>query len=257
MTHKKLILCLVLGIFVGWVCAQDGGDGTLRRIHVPILMYHYVSELPPNADDLRVGLTLSPALFESHLQYLRANGYQTISLTDLHNALLYGYELPPKPVILTFDDGYIDHYTVVLPLLRQYEFTGTFFIITQFIDEGRNGYLNWTQIQEMGEAGMAIEAHTKTHPDLSNRDIPFLVYQIMGSIETLNANLSTPARMFAYPAGRYDDLTLQLIATTPIQRAVTTQRGALHTTDNWFEVTRLRVTNQTGAAGLAQLLNTR
>lgn len=263
--RQNLILCLstifLFGVLAGITYSDTPslteGDGTLRRVHVPILMYHYVSELPPNADDLRVNLTLSPRLFESHLQYFQANNYTTISLQEMHDALLYGEPLPPKPVILTFDDGYLDHYTIVFPLLKQYGFTGTFFIITQFIDEGSVGYLNWEQIREMSAHGMAMEAHTKTHPDLRNRDVDYLVYQIMGSLETLDANLDLDARMFAYPAGRYDDATLKLISTTPIRRAVTTQHGALHTSDNWFEVPRLRITHQTGAAGLAQLLNSR
>src|SRR5690606_25879223 len=66
------------------------GDGTLRRIHVPILMYHYIGELPPDADDIRRGLTLHPDIFRQHIEYLADNGYHTVSLYEVDNALENG-----------------------------------------------------------------------------------------------------------------------------------------------------------------------
>ncbi len=230
-------------------------DGTLRRINIPILMYHYVSELPPDADNIRKNLTLHPQLFADHLRYLKENGYSTISLYQAHQALMYGELLPPKPVILTFDDGYIDHFSIVFPLLQQYQMTGTFFIITHFADENRPGYLSWEHIEKMALAGMSMESHTKTHADLRSRSYDFLVYQFLGSMESLNARLPSPTRMFAYPVGYYDNQTLAVISTTPILRAVTTQFGSYQTTDNRYEMPRLRITDETGASGLRYLLN--
>src|SRR5215207_5305181 len=149
------------------------GDGTLRRLRVPILMYHYVSELPPDADDIRVGLTVSPQMFREHMQYLQTAGYQTVSLYEINLALEHGTPLPPKPVVLTFDDGYIDHYSTVFPILQEYSFTGTFFIISQFVDNNHPAYMTWEQIAQMANAGMRMEAHTKTHADLRSRNYDF------------------------------------------------------------------------------------
>jgi peptidoglycan/xylan/chitin deacetylase (PgdA/CDA1 family) len=230
-------------------------DGTLRRIQVPVLMYHYISPLPPQADDVRIGLTVSPETFRTHLLYLQAEGYTTISLYDLHDALLTGRRLPPKPVVLTFDDGHIDHYVTVFPLLREFGFTGTFFIITGRADAGDPAYVSWSQIAEMAAAGMSMEAHTKRHMDLRQRDYNFLVYEILGSIESLQAHTGQPTTMFAYPAGRYDDATLGVLESLNVWRAVTTEPGTAHTTDNWLQVPRLRITGELSAAGLAGLLN--
>jgi peptidoglycan/xylan/chitin deacetylase (PgdA/CDA1 family) len=218
-------------------------------------MYHYVSELPPDADEIRTNLTLSPFLFQQHVSYLKENGYQTISLYEAYNALMLGAILPSKPIILTFDDGYIDHYTHVFPVLKSANYAGTFFIITNFADENRYGYLSWSQIGEMAKNGMSMESHTKTHSDLRQRSYDFLVYEFLGSIESLQNHLNTRADMFAYPVGRYDDNTLAVIATTPIKLAVTTQMGAYLTSDNPYELPRLRVTNETGIEGLKWLLN--
>ncbi|MBC7869914.1 MAG: polysaccharide deacetylase family protein, partial [Chitinophagaceae bacterium] len=229
-------------------------DGTLRRINVPILMYHYVSPLPPNADQVRVGLTISPEIFRQHLQYLRDQGYSTISLYELHNALITGTSLPPKPIILTFDDGYIDHYTIVLPLLREFGYTGTFFIITGKADTAEANYVTWDQITEMAAVGMNMEAHTKNHLDLRVRDFDVLVYQILGSIESLQAHTDQATRMFAYPAGRYDESTIAVLQSLGVWRAVTTENGTLHTSDNLLEVSRLRINGEMSVAGLAQIL---
>ena len=256
-----ILLCAVLLSLSSWVQSQDDptviGDGTLRRLRVPILMYHYVGNPPPDADQYRTALTISTPMFRDHLRYLAQEGYSTISLYDLDAALNEGYPLPLKPIILTFDDGYIDHYESVFPALREFGFVGTFFIITSFADENKRGHLSWSQIVEMAEAGMSMEAHTKTHVELDKRSYDFLVYQMLGSIESLEAYLGRPARMFSYPVGRYDDMTLLVASQANIRRAVTTQNGQIHTTDNRLELPRLRISNTSGVPALAQMLQSR
>lgn len=233
---------------------QPIADGTLRKIRVPILMYHYVGYLPADADNVRVNLTITPDLFQQHIDYLSRAEFSPISLYEISEALLHGAYLPPKPIVLTFDDGHIDHYTNVFPILRDFSYTGTFFIITQFADNNQPGYLNWNQIQEMADAGMSMQSHTKTHPDLRNRDHNFLVYQILGSIESLEHYTQNEITAFSYPAGRYDTAVLNLLDTTTIQTAVTTQFGMQHTTTDMLEMPRIRITNETGVAGLDYLL---
>lgn len=252
---RYILLFLVLTSFsVTNDPADIQPDGTLRRIHVPILMYHYISDLPEDADDIRVDLTVTPQNFHEHMAYLRDAGYQTISLDQLYAALTIGAPLPPKPIVITFDDGYVDHYTNAFPILQEFGFTGTFFIITQTADDNNPNHLSWSQIEEMAAAGMAMQSHTKNHPDLRERDYDFLVYQILGSVESLEAHINLPVRMLAYPVGRYDETTLAVTAQSPILLAVTTQSGAYHTTDGVLELSRLRMSYSVGVAGLDQLL---
>jgi peptidoglycan/xylan/chitin deacetylase (PgdA/CDA1 family) len=230
------------------------GDGTLRRIRVPILMYHYVSELPADADATRIDLTVRPDIFRAQMDYLKEQGYTTISLYQLDDALLNGTPLPPKPIILTFDDGYIDHYINVFPVLQEHGFTGTFFIITGMPDNRTPAYMSWSHIREMADAGMNMEPHTKTHQDLRNRDYDFLVYELLGSIQSLESYIGHEPHMFAYPVGHYDGATLSVLGQLGIWRAVTTEHGDLETTDNRLEVPRLRVSGDTGVTGLEYLI---
>ncbi|MFW5709101.1 MAG: polysaccharide deacetylase family protein [Chloroflexota bacterium] len=229
---------------------------TMRRVNVPILMYHYVSPLPEDADPFRIDLTIFPERFREHLAYLQASGFQTITLHDLYGALMHGQPLPEKPIILTFDDGYIDHYTYVFPELLRFGFRGTFFVITGMADVGNPRHLNWLQIREMALAGMQMESHTKTHPDLRNREYEFLVYEILGSLESLEAHTGLPARAFSYPAGRYDLMALSVLDQTSVTMAVTTRQGQWHTSEAPLELSRLRISGNLSVAGLVSLLNT-
>jgi peptidoglycan/xylan/chitin deacetylase (PgdA/CDA1 family) len=239
-----------------WMAHSPEWDGTYRRIRVPILMYHYVSHPPQDADEYRLDLSVAPELFRDHMEFLFYQGYTPISLYQLHDALMTGTTLPPKPVVLTFDDGYIDHYTNVFPVLREYRYAATFFIITGMPDQSNAGYMSWSQISELAQAGMSIESHTRDHPSLNGRDYDFLVYQLLGAQQSIEHYTGRQPHMFCYPAGRYDDLTLTVLQTMPVWRALTTQNGAFHTTDNVLEMPRLRVSSDTGVLGLARLLET-
>lgn len=263
LNYRSLAIALITWLLVMFsyqpTSVQAGlnsqGDGTLRRLRVPILMYHYVSPLPPGADDIRIGLTVEPNVFQQHIDYLVTAGYKPISLYEIRDALLSGQPLPPNPVVLTFDDGYIDHYDYVFPVLQRHGFTATFFIITNTADHASPAYMNWSQIRTMADAGMHMEPHTKSHRDLRQRDYDFLIYEILGSQQSLDAHVENVPRMFSYPAGRYDLDTLVVLNSLSTWGAVTTQRGVYHTSTSLLEMPRLRVTGNMSVAGLAQILN--
>lgn len=256
---KRAYLLIVALLLVGarlFVSADDrpAPDGTLRRIHLPILMYHYVDKLPPNADDIRRGLTISPQLFRDHLRYLQQEGYQTVTFRQAYEALMTGRPLPPKPVVLTFDDGYDHHYSAVFPMLKEFHMVGTFYLITGALDSGRAGYMTWEQAAEMANAGMEIGAHTKNHIDLRARSFDTLVYEIVGSIESVTAHTGQRPISFSYPIGRYDEDTLAVMATLSPIVAVTTQAGSRIIGDQLLEVPRIRINPDTSVFALSRLL---
>lgn len=221
---------------------------------MPILMYHYLSAPPPNANIYRRDLSVTPDQFEAHLAYLREAGYETISFRQLTFAVSRQTALPPKPVIISFDDGYRDNYENAFPLLQKYGFTATFFIFTQPIDEYNIDYLTWEMVKEMHQAGMEFGSHSYRHPDLRSRDVDFLIYEILGSKEAIEERIQESVRFFAYPAGRYDDLTIHILDSAQFWGAVTTEWGAAHTYDNRFEMPRVRVRGSDTADVLAKKL---
>ncbi len=230
-------------------------DGIPRVARVPILMYHYISAPPPGADKYRIDLSVSPERLESHLRYLRDQGYTTISLRDLVYHLTQGAPLPPKPIILTFDDGYEDQYLNAFPLLKKYGFRGTFFIITDFVTEERPGYMTWSQLKEMVAAGMEIGSHSRNHPDLRGKPVDYLVWQALGSKEAIEAHLGITPRFISWPSGRYDDQAIAVFHSAHFWGGVTTHQGTVQRSDRLFELQRIRVRGSYTAKYLDALLH--
>jgi len=230
-------------------------DGVSRTLTVPILMYHYVSTPPDPNDSLRVDLSVTPAQFASHLAYLTENGYETINLYDLALALQTGAPLPERPIILTFDDGYADHFTNACPLLQQYGCTGTFFLVTGFIDAGEPAYLTWDQVTKMRQAGMSVEPHSYDHTDLRDRSIEYLVWETLGPKEAIEARTGEPVRFFCYPSGKYDDRLIEVLESEGYWGAVSTEQGAEHCSADMFRLQRIRVRGSYDAEDLAAILD--
>jgi peptidoglycan/xylan/chitin deacetylase (PgdA/CDA1 family) len=227
-----------------WPGPQDEAPAPVAlpdQVQVPILMYHYVSELPPNPDHYRRDLTVLPENFEAQLQYLASAGYHTITLTDLYLHLTQGYPLPERPVILTFDDGYRDAYEVVFPLLLDYGFTGTFFVLATPAHFESPDYVTWAQMKEMSDAGMEIQAHGRDHVDLRNRSYDYLVYQVWGIQEAVEYHTGHLPRFFCYPSGRYDANVIAVLKSAGYWGAVTTEWGTIHSREGLFEMARVRI----------------
>jgi peptidoglycan/xylan/chitin deacetylase (PgdA/CDA1 family)/energy-converting hydrogenase Eha subunit A len=223
---------------------------------VPILMYHYVSSPAPTAERLRRDLSVEPLEFERQMRWLKDNGFTTISLGQLHDHLSTGAPLPPKPVVLTFDDGHIEHYATVYPLLKSLGMTGTFFIVADYATFSYTNptYLSWQQAREMADGGMSIESHGRSHRDLRNRSFQFLVWEVLGSIEQIEAYTGQRPRFFCYPVGHYDDAIIRMLKSVDMRAAVTTEHGAEHRLSNGYTWRRLRVRYTTSMLQFAALV---
>lgn len=225
---------------------QPTPSGTFSiTVRVPILMYHYVSSPPADADQYRLDLSVEPAAFREQMAYLAANGYTAIDLYDLSLAITGKQTLPPRPIILTFDDGYRDVYENAFPILKEYGLEATFFIVTDFIDQGHPAYLTWPMVEEMAAAGMRMEPHSKNHVDLYGKEHDLVVYQVLGSLQTVEAHVGYRPRYFAYPGGTYDDQTIEVLQALDFWGAVVTAGGKWHGFKDRYEWTRLRMRHTT------------
>lgn len=220
---------------------QPTPDGVARLLRVPILMYHYVSEPPPDADAIRRDLSVAPQQFAAQLAWLREAGYTSITLHELTLALQMGYALPERPVVLTFDDGYRDAYEQAFPLLQEHGFVGTFFLITSMADLGNPSYVTWEQVSEMSAAGMEMQAHCYSHVDLRDRSVDYLVWQVLGAKEAIEARTHVPVRFFCYPSGKYDGRVMQVLHSAGYWAAVTLLEGVEQRSTDPFEMQRIRV----------------
>lgn len=225
-----------------------------RLVEVPILMYHYISQPPPGANAIRRDLSMSPELFASHLQALNKAGYQSTSLRALFDHLMRGQPLPPKPIIITIDDGYADAYVNAFPLLQEYGFTASFFVITDFVNEERAEHVSWEQLREMAAAGMEIGCHSRNHPDLRGQSVDYLVWQALGCKESIELELGFHPRFISYPSGGYDQRTIDVFHSAHYWGGLTSHQGTYQSSNHPFELKRLRVRGYHTADDLMYLL---
>lgn len=170
------------------------------NIKVPILTYHYIANNPRPQDVQRNALSVPPDKFEAEMQYLANNGYTPITLDTLYGIFNKQTTVPAKPVVLTFDDGYIDFYTIAFPILRRFNFHAVSFIPTGLIGGGY--YMNWDQIKEIASSGLVtFEGHTVTHANLPSLSFEAALKQLTDSKNVLQANTNYPVNFVAYPYG--------------------------------------------------------
>jgi peptidoglycan/xylan/chitin deacetylase (PgdA/CDA1 family) len=186
-----------------------------------ILMYHYVRSVDAAIDPLGYDLSVTPELFDQHMAWLASNGYTGIRADMLLRCVRREIACPPKPIGITFDDGYADAYSAALPILQRYGFTATFYIVNSFV--GQPPYMNWDQLAVLRDAGMEIGSHTIDHLMLTRLDLPEMIRQIAQSRQDLERALGVNVVSFCYPVGDYDATVVEQVRAAGFSFAVTTR----------------------------------
>lgn len=191
---------------------------------VPILMYHYIRPDPGPGDPIGRNLSVSPEVFAEQMAWLAREGFTPITLGELADVRARRRALPPKPIVLTFDDGYRDFYDAALPVLRQHGFKATLFVITGMVDQPP--YVTWDMIAEMDNSGLIeIGSHTVWHHQLPSLGDAQLRAEVGDSKHVLEDRLGHPVRTFCYPVGRVDGRSAAAVREAGYEIAVTTQGG--------------------------------
>ncbi len=208
---------------------------------IPVLMYHHVGPLPPRPDRIRKDLTVSTADFTAQMDYLKANGFHTISTQQLYQSTQGHFVLPDKPILITFDDGYKDTFDNAVPVLLARKMTATFGIITEY--PGFPDYATWQQIKDAQQQGMDIIPHTRTHIDLANKKYSHhdRVNEISGSFADIRSHLEISPVAFIYPYGTYNADALQILKDNNAKIAFTTHFGLFTPKNDLLLEPRVRV----------------
>ena len=166
---------------------------------IPVLLYHRIG-------DTEGHLTISPEKFESDLIRLRELGYETISLDIFRKFLIdSNTEMPQNPIMISFDDGYLDNFMNAYPLLRKYGMTAAFYIITSMV--GAEDRLAVGHIREMAANGMSIGSHTVSHRMLGEMGKEEAQNELILSRNYLEGMLQKPVEFIAYPKGSFNGQT--------------------------------------------------
>ena len=221
---------LLLMAFVAWVLTAVPPEG------FPILEYHMVTENPrPDAKPYVV----PPEDFAAQLDYLAAEGYTTITPQDYARARKGKQQLPDKPIILTFDDGYEDNWRVVLPMLEERGMKAAFYMVTNKI--GQPGYLTWDNLFDLERHGMEIGGHTANHLPLTTLSPEQQRDELRLSKLMLEWRGLKTIYSFSYPNGAYDDGIVAMLEEEKYLTAVTGEAGLNTLTTNPYLLRRVNV----------------
>ncbi len=236
-------------------------QSTPRKI--PILMYHSVSD---QATPKYSPFAISPALFAQQVEYLHQQNYTPLTVTQFM-AIRSGNEpWPARPVLLTFDDGLDDFYTGALPVLQQYHFPATLYVVTGYMNgtsrwllaegEGNRPMLTWERLAEIQAAGVECGGHTHYHPQLDTIPLTRAREEIVQCKKILEDRLGRQIYSFAYPYGYHTAAVKQAVQEAGYTSACAVKYEMCAENTDPFALKRLMVGPTTTIPALEALLTT-
>lgn len=210
---------------------NNSNASSLRGVKLPTLLYHNVSSSSKGADPR---LTISVDEFEREVRWLTDQGFVGIRPSDWSAWRRDGAALPPKPVLITFDDAHQGVAQHALPILRRYDFSAAVFVVTAHIG-GTNAWdhsrgcaigslMSDRQIRDWAANGIEFGAHSRTHPDLRSLKQSGLMNEVIGSRDELADLLGAPVISFAYPYGFVNHAVRECVRSA-FEIAFTTRKG--------------------------------
>lgn len=212
---------------------------------VPILEYHVLGR--PQTEVPYPDLYVPRASFRKQMDWLEEQGYEAVTLEQVEEAWYHGGTLPPKPVVISFDDGYRPQYTFALPTLRKHGWPG----VLNLKAEGSDLYES--NVKAMLAAGWELAAHTIDHSDLTSLEGAALEEEVAGSREILQREYGVPVKNFCYPAGRFDETVIAAVEAAGYTGA-TTEIPGWATKDHPYELARIEVLGSWTLSDLAAAL---
>lgn len=215
-------------------------------------MFHRIARLDPERDFLIYENSLSPEKLQSFAHFFAENNLKTLTFFDLKAMELGFARFPKKAVILTFDDGYDNHF-LAAQILEQYGLHGVFFVITEKIDTP--GYLTKAQIREMASKGHEIGSHSVTHPNMENLSEEQIRFEVGDSKKKIEEITGKKVISFCYPSGKYDNRSVSLLEREGYEFARTTASGKVFYPNKKFELTTMRIFPKSSLISLEYLFS--
>ena len=221
---------------------------------VPVMMYHSVApEIKTWAYSF---LSIAPDVFEDQISTLARAGFVGITLEELYGYMSGSRRIPPRAVVLTFDDGYLDNYEFAVPVLLRHQIPAAFFVSTGMIGE-QCGFphdlsklgkalpnMSWDQLREMQAEGFTIGSHTVSHLSCGKSDLDAVARELNSSMAHLKQELDLDRVIFAYPYGGRDDMNpqaLELVKQTGYAACLSAYGGVNRNGVDRFNVLRMGV----------------
>lgn len=214
------------------------------NIDIPILTYHSI-------DESGSVISLESKVFRKQMNFLSENGFNVISLKTFEKKLSENEKILSKTIVLTFDDGFENFYTTAFPILNDYNFSATVFLITDYCGKinnwsgnspllKSNKLMNWREIKELSDKNIEFASHTKTHPDLTRLSNAEIKRELLESKQIIEERLGKEVIGLAYPYGKFN-IEVRNIAQNYFKQAFSTNLGKASLGDDLFALRRLDV----------------
>ena len=226
---------------------QPAGEAT-----VPILLYHRVTD---QTGSYRYAVTVSD--FKAQMKLLAGQGYKTLTISELVSVIREGGNLPRKAVVITFDDGFLDVYENAFPVLQEYGFKATVYMITGVLETKLSyGYMQTPELQELAAAGWEIGSHSVSHSDLKTSTLG-MGSELTKSRTDLESRLGIEVRTFAYPFAAANSWIEDQVEKQGYDSAVGVGAFNRHTLRSLYYLSRREVYHSTSLKGFEEFLLTK
>ena len=239
-----LVTLLTVGISIVIATSED-------YIDVPIIMYHSILKDPSRSNKY----TVTPAVLEEDLKYIKDKGYTTVTIADLISYVYDDSPLPEKPIVLTFDDGHYNNYGYLFPLLEKYDMKAVISIVGSYTDKFTEtdeanlnySYLRWKDIKELMDTGRiefqnhTYNLHSNTGKRIGTKKIKgetdehyksILKDDILKLQQEFEENTNYTPKCFTYPFGGSSNASLDIIKELGFKASLSCEQGINKLTKN-------------------------
>jgi peptidoglycan/xylan/chitin deacetylase (PgdA/CDA1 family) len=232
------------GIFQGFPFLNDSFD---RVVTVPILLYHSITNA--RTADSRYAVSIDD--FREQMQQLKFWGYSTITVKQLVDHIKKGSSLPPRPVVISFDDGYLDVYDNAFPIMEKFGFIGTVYIVANRLNS--DGFLQEEELRVLLDNGWEVGSHGMTHTELTQNH-GLVRQEVLQSRLDLEDALGIKVFSFAYPFGSLDWYVSSKVYDYGYRAAVGVGHIVVHSYGTVYNMSRREVQGDADLEAFADLL---
>ncbi len=172
------------------------------------------------------------------MEMLYERGYKTITVSQLLDVLIYGGELPPKSIVITFDDGHMSVYEDAYPIMEKYGFVGVFYIVANRLES--DGFVGVKELKYLSNHGWEIGSHSFSHPDLTSSHKQ-AKHELLDSRLFLEEKLGIKIQTFAYPYGTIDPFIATKTQNYGYRGAVGLGTSIKHTYGTMYYLSRIEI----------------
>lgn len=209
---------------------------------IPVLTYHSI-------DESGSVISTDATTFRGQMKFLKSGGFNVVSLSDLTKNLRANKKLPPKTIVLTFDDGFHNFYATAFPILADYNFTATVFLVAAHCEKyndwddnlptiERSRLMTWNEVKELQRNGIEFGAHSLTHPDLTKIPLEEVSHELVESKTVIEDKLGCTVETFAYPYGKFNAAVKHLTEQN-YAAACSTNLGKVQEGSDFFSLPRV------------------